>query len=71
VDHKSERRAITLRVHPFTAAYLHRPVPSYPTQWFMEHLVRVHLDTDDDLSPLAYHVVDTRTGQPLVERVAS
>ena len=71
VDHKSERRAITLRVHPFTAAYLHRPVPSYPTQWFMEHLVRVHLDTDAGLSPLSYHVVDTRTGQSLVQRVTS
>ena len=66
-SHKSERRAITLRVHPFTAAYLHRPVPSYPTRWFMEYLVRVHLDTDASMAPLSYHVVDTRTGQSLAE----
>ena len=57
-DHKSERRTVALRVHPFTAAYLTRPVPSYPTRWFMDHLVRVHLETDPSLSPLAYRVVD-------------
>ena len=56
-NHKSQRRTITVRVHPFTAAYLTRPVPSYPTRWFMDYLVRVHLETDSSLSPLAYRVV--------------
>ncbi len=57
-DHQSSRRTVTLRVHPFTAAYLTRPVPSYPTRWFMEHLVRVHLETDPSIAPMDYRVVD-------------
>jgi ribonuclease G len=65
------RRAVTLRVHPFTAAFLNRPVPSYPTQWFMDHLVRVHIEPDDALSPLAYHFVDPRTGQALHQQRAT
>ena len=69
-DHKSRRRAITLRVHPFTAAFLNRPVPSYPTRWFMNHLVRVHLETDEEISPLAYRIVDDRSGETLEEQAA-
>lgn len=59
------RRAVTLRVHPFTAAFLSRPVPSYPTRWFMDHLVRVHIEPDESLAPLAFHFVNPRTGQAL------
>ncbi len=59
------RRPVTLRVHPFTAAFLTRPVPSYPTQWFMDHLVRVHIEPDETLSPLSYRFVNPRTGQAL------
>ena len=70
-DHRSNQRSITVRVHPFTAAYLHRPVPSYPTRWFMDHLVRVDLETDASVSPMGYHVVDTRTGQRITEQMAS
>ncbi|MEF8796828.1 MAG: Rne/Rng family ribonuclease [Salinivenus sp.] len=57
-DHRDRHRSITLRVHPFTAAFLQRPVPSYPTRWFMDHLVRVHLEPDDDLEPMTFRVVD-------------
>jgi ribonuclease G len=56
-EHRDRHRSITLRVHPFTAAFLRRPVPTYPTRWFMDHLVRVHLEADDDLDPLAFRVV--------------
>jgi ribonuclease G len=59
-EHSDRHRAITLRVHPFTAAFLRRPVPTYPTRWFMDHLVRVHLEADDDLEPLSFRVVDPR-----------
>ena len=62
------RRALTLRVHPFMAAFLNRPVPSYPTRWFMEHMVRVRLDQDESLSPLAYRFVDARSGDQLAEQ---
>jgi ribonuclease G len=65
-DHRDRHRSITLRVHPFTAAFLQRPVPTYPTRWFMDHLVRVHLEPDEDLDPLAFRVVDTQ-GELLTE----
>ena len=66
------RRAVTLRVHPFTAAFLNRSVPSHPTRWFMNHLVRVHIEPDETLSPLAYRFVNPRTGQALQqERVTA
>jgi ribonuclease G len=66
VDHKDQHRSITLRLHPFTAAFLRRPVPTYPTRWFMNHLVRVHLEPDDSLEPLAFRVTDTQ-GKVLTE----
>jgi ribonuclease G len=64
-DHRQKRRTVTLQVHPFTAAFLNRPVPSHPTRWFMDHLVRVHVEPDDSLSPLAYRFVDSRSGDEL------
>jgi len=65
-EHSDQHRSVTLRVHPFTAAFLRRPVPTYPTRWFMDHLVRVHLDPDDDLDPLSFRVVDPK-GEVLTE----
>jgi ribonuclease G len=67
----SHRRAVTLRVHPFTAAFLNRSVPSHPTRWFMNHLVRVHIEPDDTLSPLSYRFVNPRTGQALHQERAT
>ncbi|HHP7239624.1 Rne/Rng family ribonuclease [Longibacter sp.] len=66
-SHRSDRRAVTLHVHPFTAAFLHRPVPSYQTKWFMKYYVRVHIESDPTMSPLDYRFVDTRTGSVLEE----
>ncbi|PEN11353.1 ribonuclease G [Longibacter salinarum] len=65
--HRSDRRAVTLHVHPFTAAFLHRPVPSYQTEWFMKYYVRVHIESDPTMSPLDYRFVDTRSGAVLEE----
>ncbi len=62
------RRTLTLRVHPFMAAFLNRPVPSYPTRWFMEHMIRVRVEQDESLSPLAYRFVDARSGDQLAEQ---
>ncbi len=59
-DHQDQHRSITIQVHPFTAAFLRRPVPTYPTRWFMKHLVRVHLETDDDLDPQSFRVVNAQ-----------
>ncbi|MEX0820981.1 MAG: Rne/Rng family ribonuclease [Rhodothermales bacterium] len=72
VDYKTmgNRRAVTLSVHPFTAAYLNRKVPNHPTRWFMKHLVRVRLETDDTVSPLSFRFADSRSGEDLTEKVA-
>ncbi len=66
-DHRDQHRSVTLRVHPFTAAFLRRPVPAYPTHWFMEHLVRVHLKEDADVPPHTFQVEHARSGKPLPE----
>ena len=72
IDYKTlgNRRAVTLRVHPFTAAYLNRKVPNHPTRWFMKHLVRVRLETDDTVPPLSYRFVDSRSGEDLTDKVS-
>ena len=64
-SHRSDRRAVTLHVHPFTAAFLHRPVPSYQTEWFMKYYVRIHIEPDASMSPLDYRFVDARSGAVL------
>jgi len=46
-------------------------VPSHPTRWFMNHLVRVHIEPDDTLSPLSYRFVNPRTGQALHQERAT
>ncbi|MFB6280140.1 MAG: Rne/Rng family ribonuclease [Salinibacter sp.] len=67
VDHSDQHRAVTLRVHPFVAAFLRRPVPTYATRWFMEHLVRVHLEADAEVPPHTFQVAQTPSGEPLPE----
>jgi ribonuclease G len=67
VEHSDRHRAVTLRVHPFVAAFLRRPVPTHPTRWFMEHLVRVHLEADAEVPPHTFRVAQTPSGEPLPE----
>lgn len=62
VEHSDKHRAVTVRVHPFVAAFLRRPVPTYPTRWFMEHLVRVHLEDDEAVPPHTFRVADAQSG---------
>ncbi|ARA93680.1 MAG: Rne/Rng family ribonuclease [Bacteroidetes bacterium] len=62
---QGHRRAVTLQVHPFTAAFLNRRVPNYPTRWFMKHLVRIRLETDETMAPGAYRFLDPRSGRPI------
>lgn len=71
IDYKTmgNRRAVTLRVHPFTAAYLNRKVPNHPTRWFMKHLIRVRLEIDDAVSPHTYRFLDARSGDDLTDKI--
>ncbi|WP_118840719.1 Rne/Rng family ribonuclease [Salinibacter ruber] len=66
VAHSDTHRAVTLRVHPFVAAFLRRPVPTHATRWFMEHLVRVHVEADTEVPPHTFQVTD-ESGAPLPE----
>jgi len=64
---KSKGKAVTLRVHPFTAAYLNRRVPNTPTRWFMKHFVRVKVELDETLDPLAYRFLDGKSGKDVTD----
>lgn len=66
---KGNGRAVVLKVHPFTAAYLNRRVPNMPTRWFMKHFVRVRVELDDKMSPLSYRFIDSRSGQDVTDKV--
>lgn len=57
-------------MHPFTAAYLTRRVPTYPTRWLLKHLVRVRLESDPNQPPLSFRFEDPATGEDLTERFA-
>ena len=71
LDYKAhgKRNPLVLRVHPFTAAYLTRKVPTYPTRWFMKHLIRVRLETNNSLDPLGFRFMDVRSGEDLTEKI--
>jgi len=64
-------RAVTLYVHPFTAAYLNRRVPTQPTRWFMKHLVRVRVEPDAEMRPMGFRFMDPRSGEDITDRVSS
>ncbi|WP_263784787.1 Rne/Rng family ribonuclease [Salinibacter grassmerensis] len=66
VAHSDAHRAVTLQVHPFVAAFLRRPVPTYTTRWFMDHLVRVHVEEDAEVPPHTFRATD-KSGDPLPE----
>jgi ribonuclease G len=56
-----------LRVHPFTAAYLNRKVPNHPTRWFLKHRIRVRMEIDPKLDPMAYRFIEVRSGKDITE----
>ncbi len=68
---RGRRGAVTLRVHPFTAAYLNRKVPNQPTRWFLKYRVRIRLEIDEALSPVAYRFLDVGSGKDLTEQAST
>ena len=62
---KSKSRIVTLRVHPFAAAFLNQKIPAYPIRWFMKYLIRVRISVDENLNPLEFRFVDPSTGKNL------
>lgn len=70
-DYKTngKRNPLVLKVHPFTAAYINRRVPTYPTRWFVKHLIRLRVEVDPKLDPLSFRFLDARTGEDLTDRI--
>ncbi len=66
---KAEGRkgGLTLRVHPFTGAFLTRNVPSMITRWTLKYRVRLRLETNDSVHPSAFRIVDTRSGKDITQ----
>ena len=51
-------KKITLKTHPFIAAFLTKGFPSVRTKWFMEHKKWVTIQPRDAYTYLEYHFVD-------------
>lgn len=51
---RSKARTVTLEVHPFTAAYLTDQTPNYLVRWLMRYMVRVRLQANESINPLAF-----------------
>jgi ribonuclease G len=65
---RSKARSVTLEVHPLTAAYLTNPTPNHLMRWLMKHMVRVRLQTDESINPLAFRFKETQTGKDITEK---
>ncbi len=62
-------RSLTLWTHPFTAAWLRRKITGIRFGFFMKHSLPVRLKTDGTMSPYAFRVTDTRSGEDLTRKV--
>ena len=51
---KGQTRGVEIHVHPFTAAYLKKPFPSWPTRWRLKYRGRVELKEDPAMDPTAF-----------------
>ena len=49
---------LSLHVHPFTAAFLTRNVPSQLTKWSLKYRLRIHLVSNDDIDPMKFSFFD-------------
>lgn len=66
-DYKARgyKKPITLKIHPFTAAYLNRSLPNRTTRWFMKYFLRVKVQVAPNMDPLNYRFLDTETGKDI------
>jgi ribonuclease G len=55
-------RSVLLRLHPFAAAFLTRGIPSMLTRLRLRFGLRLSVQTDEEMSPLAFRCLDPRTG---------
>lgn len=62
-------RNLTLWTHPFTAAWLRRKITGIRFGFFMKRSLLVRLKTDGTMSPYAFRITDTRSGEDLTRKV--
>ncbi len=48
-------------VHPFTAAYLHRGLPSLVMRWRMKYRCRIVLESDSGMDPMAFRCLSSKS----------
>ncbi len=68
VQDQHRKRPILVRVHPFLAAYLDRGIPSTLTRWRFRTRLKFRLDVDEAASPLAFAVLDEKSGKNLTRK---
>ncbi len=62
-------RNLTLWTHPFTAAWLKRKITGIRVGFFLKHSLSVRLKTDGKISPYAFRITDTRSGEDLTRKI--
>jgi Rne/Rng family ribonuclease len=68
VQEQHRKRPILIRVHPFTAAYLQRGIPSVFTRWRFKMRLKLNLEVDDSVDPLSFTARDEKSGKNLTRR---
>ena len=61
------KTAVKVYVHPFTAAYLNKGFTKQSTRWWLKHRLRIRLEADDKLHPMAYRCVDSNSGKDVTD----
>lgn len=67
---KSKKKgALTLRIHPFTAAYMNRKMIKQATRWYFKYKIRVQLDLDKKINPMTFRFIDTESGKDVTRSI--
>ena len=64
---QGRRGQVKLCVHPFTAAYLNRKIPTQATRWSLKYRMRIRLESDKKIPPTSYRFVDLRSGKDVTD----
>ena len=69
MDEKFRHRPLLLRVHPLLASHLQRGLPSRLLRWRLQMPTpKLRLDLDEQMDPLAFDVMDEKSGKPLTKK---
>ena len=63
------KEPLRLRIHPFLSAFLSRSVPNRTTRWSFRYLVRIKLEEDENLHPMAFRFHIAETGEEITRDI--